>query len=235
MSGCVGGAALDDVRRANGGLWRWVILVARAVEPLLPADLGQPDFDLPWEPGLTWYFSGGPHSSFGPGSPWGALDFVPPDDNVGCYVSEASVTAVATGLVVRTGFGQVMLDLDQDGYEQTGWGVLFFHLQDETHALQGTIANRDTHLGRASCDGGSATGAHLHIARKYNGVWLTPRDVPFQLGDYEVQMGAREYEGALISPGGRAASLRLPSAGGQRRDPLAGAQRRHRHAVGAAL
>ncbi len=171
----------------------------RAVEPLIPADLQQPIFDLPWERGSTWYFSGGAHASFGSGTPWGAIDFVPPDDNVGCYVSEAAATAVDTGRVVRTGLGQVMLDLDQDGFEQTGWNILFFHLDDATHALSDTIARRGTYLGRPSCDGGSATGAHLHLARKYNGVWISPVDVPFQLGDYVLEAGGQEYSGVLLS------------------------------------
>ena len=189
---------------------------ARAVEPLIPADLQQPIFDLPWERGSTWYFSGGAHASFGSGTPWGAVDFVPPDDNVGCYVSAAAATAVDTGQVVRTGLGQVMLDLDQDGFEQTGWNVLFFHLDDATHALADTIASRGSYLGRPSCDGGSATGAHLHLARKYNGVWISPLDVPFQLGDYVLEVGEQEYSGVFLSPTLRreACDCRLPEING---------------------
>jgi hypothetical protein len=35
-----------------------------AIEPLLPAGLQQPTLQLPFEPGTTWSFTGGPHGGW---------------------------------------------------------------------------------------------------------------------------------------------------------------------------
>ena len=51
-----------------------------AIEPLIPADLKQPALQLPFEPGVSWSFTGGPHPGYGEGSAWAALDFAPPGE-----------------------------------------------------------------------------------------------------------------------------------------------------------
>ena len=51
-----------------------------AIEPLLPEDLRQPELQLPFQPGRSWSFTGGPHSAWGNTSAWAALDFAPPGD-----------------------------------------------------------------------------------------------------------------------------------------------------------
>ncbi len=170
-----------------------------AIEPLVPATLIQPELSLPWQGGETWFYSGGPHSSYGTGSPWGAVDFLPPGLLSGCATSENWVTSVAPGLVVRSRDGQLLLDLDRDGNEQTGWVILYLHVAAQDRPEAGTVLLTGDKVGHASCEGGSAQDAHVHIARKYNGVWLTANDplAPFVLGGYTLRSTGSEYNGLI--------------------------------------
>ncbi len=49
-----------------------------ADQPHLPGSLRQPEFALPFERKTTWAFTGGPHTGWGSGQPYAALDFAPP-------------------------------------------------------------------------------------------------------------------------------------------------------------
>src|SRR5690606_8939231 len=51
-----------------------------AVDPLVPANIQQPELTLPFPAGEVWFFTGGPHGGWGSGSAWAAIDFAPPDD-----------------------------------------------------------------------------------------------------------------------------------------------------------
>lgn len=172
---------------------------AKAVEPLIPDKLTQPELSLPWQGGETWFYSGGPHSSYGNGSPWGAVDFLPPGLLSGCAVSENWVTSVAPGLVVRSRDGQLLLDLDRDGNEQTGWVILYLHVAAQGRPEVGTILLTGDKVGHPSCEGGSAQDSHVHIARKYNGVWISADDplAPFVLGGYTLRSTGSEYNGLI--------------------------------------
>ena len=170
-----------------------------AYEPLLPPDLRQPPLHLPFEPGLTWYFTGGPHPGWGNGSAWAALDFAPGDVPPGCTVSGYWATAVADGVVVRSGRGVVVLDLDGDGWEGTGWTVVYLHLAALERVAAGTRVRAGDPLGHPSCEGGISTGTHVHLARKYNGVWIAAdQDLPFVLDGWTSQGTGRAYEGFLV-------------------------------------
>ena len=174
-----------------------------AIEPLIPPDLTQPDLILPWSQGETWYYVGGPHPAYGAGTPWAAIDFAPPDKNVGCYTSAHPVTAAAPGVVARTDFGLVEVDLDTpttpaDGDPTTGWTLIYLHLDDSTKVGLGFRIAPGGYIGYPSCDGGLAEGAHLHLARKYNGLWVSLADVPFVLGGWQVEPGLFEYDGFLL-------------------------------------
>lgn len=154
----------------------------QAVEPLLPPNLRQPDFVLPFSHGETWYFSAGPHGGWDrTASGWAAIDFAPPNppDSVlaaegKCYVSAYWATSVARGLVVRSGDGAVVVDLDMDGDERTGWTVLYLHIADQDRVPLGTVVEPGSHIGHPSCEGFFllSPGTHLHIARRYNGEWI---------------------------------------------------------------
>jgi hypothetical protein len=78
----------------------------------IPGSLVQPEFALPFEPGLEWALTGGPHTAWGQGEPLAALDFAPGAMKGGCTPTEEWATAVAPGVVTRSELGTVILDLD---------------------------------------------------------------------------------------------------------------------------
>ncbi|MBN1536718.1 MAG: LysM peptidoglycan-binding domain-containing protein, partial [Anaerolineales bacterium] len=90
------------------------------VQDHIPGSLQQPEFTLPFLAGASWAYTGGPHTGWGTGAPFAALDFAPPSVNPGCVWSDHWVTAIAPGVVARTDTGVVILDLDGDGDERTG-------------------------------------------------------------------------------------------------------------------
>lgn len=169
-----------------------------AIDPLVPADLFQPPMQLPFEAGVTWYFTGGPHGGWGDGSAWAALDFAPPGEALGCVQSDAWVTAVADGLIVRAENGAVLQDLDGDGLEQTGWVVLYMHVDSRDRVQVGTLLQAGQRIGHPSCEGGVSSGTHLHLARKYNGEWIPAASgLPFVLEGWVASGAGKEYDGYL--------------------------------------
>jgi len=168
-----------------------------AIEPLTPVDLSQPRMDLPFEPGAIWAFTGGPHAGWDSGSAWAAIDFAP-SDVMGCATSGQWVTAIADGFIVRADNGAVMEDLDGDGYEQTGWDVLYMHMAAQDRVGAGTYIYTGDYIGHPSCEGGIANAAHLHIVRKYNGEWIAADgSLPFRLGGWVSSGNGTEYDGYL--------------------------------------
>lgn len=171
---------------------------ALSVDPILPPDLIQPALILPFEPGVLWYYTGGPHGGWGTGSAWAALDFGPGDVDSGCVQSNDWVVASAPGLVVRSEEGAVVLDLDFDGNEQTNWVLFYMHIEARDRVPVGTRLNAGERIGHASCEGGVHTGTHVHISRRFNGEWI-PADGPTPLVlDGWIATGAPgEYDGYL--------------------------------------
>ncbi len=169
-----------------------------AYEPLLPRGLRQPVMQLPFEPGVEWSFTSGPHAAWGTGSAWGALDFAPPGDMLGCNSSDDWVVAVADGKIVRADNGAVVEDLDNDGKEQTGWSLLYMHIETRDRVERGTIVKAGDHIGHPSCEGGVSTGTHLHFARRYNGTWIAADGtVPFAMDGWISSGRGTEYDGEL--------------------------------------
>ena len=176
---------------------------ARTVEPLFPPGIVQPPFTLPFARGnWVWAFTGGPHGAWEHDGAYAALDFAPGSMVSGCVPSYAWATASSSGLVVRSGNGIVVLDLDGDGYEQTGWVLLYLHLSNTDRVKVGDWVDESDRLGHPSCEGGISTGTHLHIARKYNGEWI-PADgpLPFNLGGWVAHAGEAAYIGTLVRNG----------------------------------
>lgn len=172
-----------------------------AIEPLLPVGLSQPGMQLPFEPGVPWVFSGGPHGGWGDGSAWAALDFAPPD-MLGCNTGEEWIVAVADGLIVRSENGVVVQDLDNDGYEQTGWTVLYLHVAEQGRVRAGEPVKAGDRIGHPSCEGGFVTATHLHLARRYNGEWiLASGAIPFSLDGWVSASSGILYDGVLQRDG----------------------------------
>lgn len=169
------------------------------IEPHLPGSLTQPPMQLPYTNDARWGFTGGPHTGWGSLEPWAALDFAPPTAIRGCFISSVQTTAVADGLVVRDGGGLLMLDLDGDGDERTGWVVLYLHIAGEGRVPVGTYVEAGEMLGYPSCEGGRSTGTHIHIARKYNGEWMVADGmIPFVLSGWRALRGNKPYEGWMV-------------------------------------
>ena len=171
----------------------------RAVEygPLFPPDLTQPPFTFPFEVGVPWTFTSGPHPAWENQSALAALDFAPPLDENPCE-SKAWVVAIASGEIVRSETSFVVLDLDGDGFEQTGWVVLYQHIATKDRIQADTWVTAGNHIGHPSCEGGLATGANLHIARKYNGEWVSAGDpLPFILSGWTTHAGSQLRQGTL--------------------------------------
>jgi murein DD-endopeptidase MepM/ murein hydrolase activator NlpD len=174
----------------------------RTVEPLFPSNLAQPLLSLPFRSGEIWAFTGGPHLAWDAGSPFGALDFAPPGEALGCIESNALVIAVANGLVIRTGEGVVILDLDGDGNEGTGWVIVYMHVESRDRVLPGTYLHTGDTVGHPSCEGGVSSGTHVHLARKFNGVWIPAAgSVPFNLSGWVASGTGEEYVGTLTRNG----------------------------------
>jgi murein DD-endopeptidase MepM/ murein hydrolase activator NlpD len=182
---------------------------ADLVGSIFPPGLNQPELVLPFEPGAKWSFTGGPHNGWGQISPniygqshsiFSAIDFAPAAAKTGCVPTDSWVVASAPGLVVRSGEGIVMIDLDGDGYEQTGWNLLYLHLATKDRVPAGTYVETNDRIGHASCEGGVSTGTHLHFARKYNGEWVTADGpIPFVLSGWRVVAGTEPYKGQLVN------------------------------------
>lgn len=170
------------------------------VQPIIPGSLTQPTFTLPFAKNEAWAFTGAPHSGWGVGAPLAAMDFAPPATHGGCVATTSLDLAIASGEIVRTiGPGVVVLDLDADGDERTGWDIFYMHVADDNaKARVGTLVKTGDPLGHPSCNGGEATGTHLHIARKYNGQWI-PADsaIPFVMDGWVPHNGADAYVGTL--------------------------------------
>lgn len=173
-----------------------------AVDPVLPTKLSQPKLQLPFITGEIWSFTGGPHSGWGDGTGWAALDFAPPGEPTGCAPSAAWVVAMADGVIVRSERGLVIQDLDNDGKEQTGWSILYAHIATKDRVNTGKMVRAGEHIGHPSCEGGLSDGTHVHIARRYNGEWIAADgSLPFNLDGWISEGAGVEYDGFLKRKG----------------------------------
>jgi murein DD-endopeptidase MepM/ murein hydrolase activator NlpD len=167
-------------------------------EPFIDVSLQQPPLALPFPAGEVWAYTGGPHTGWGKGDPYAGIDFAPGTADTGCYPTEKYATAIADGVVVRVQPGVVVLDLNGDGDERTGWVILYLHVATEGRVPLGAVLKTGDRVGHPSCEGGTSTGTHIHIARKYNGEWI-PADgaIPFNLEGWIAHNGAAPYLGTL--------------------------------------
>ena len=169
------------------------------VKPLLPKNLQQPVLQLPLEAGKLWYFTGGPHAGWVDGSPWAAVDFAPADMAGSCWTSQYWNIAAAPGEIISADNGRIVQDLDGDGFQGTGWALLYMHIADEERAEVGAKLKTGDHVGHPSCQGGAAETSHIHFARLYNGQWIPAGDakIPMVLAGWKFAADAQEYDGSM--------------------------------------
>ena len=171
---------------------------AAAVEPYLTPNTQQPPLALPFAVGERWSLTGGPHITWQTGTPRGALDFAPVTGEPACAVSASWVTAAAPGLVIRSTRSVVALDLDGDGDEGTGWVLIYQHIAEKERVAANTFLGQDERVGHPSCEGGQASGTHVHFARKFNGEWIGVEEpLPMILSGWRAYTGTGRYEGTL--------------------------------------
>jgi LasA protease len=173
---------------------------ADSVGPIFPPGIDQPEMSLPFEIRAVWAFTGGPHSAWEHEGPLAAIDFAPASAETGCLPSDKWIVSSAPGLVVRSGLGVVVVDMDGDGSEQTGWNILYLHVAAKDRVAKGEWVEQDGRIGHPSCEGGKSTGTHLHFARKYNGEWITADGpLPFVLSGWTVYAGEKPYQGKMVN------------------------------------
>lgn len=168
--------------------------------PHIPGSLRQPELRFPFRAGSAWAYTGGPHTGWGTGQPFAAVDFAPASDTSGCFTvsGDQYVIAMADGLVVRSDIDGVILDLDKDGDERTGWTLYYLHLATRNRVGVGTELKAGDPVGYPSCEGGSSTGTHVHVARKYNGEWiLADGPLAFNFEGWVAHSGGDAYKGTL--------------------------------------
>jgi murein DD-endopeptidase MepM/ murein hydrolase activator NlpD len=167
--------------------------------PIFPPGISQPDISLPFEVHAAWAFTGGPHAAWEHDGAMAAVDFAPGSSETGCLPNDGWIVAASPGLVVRSGNGVVIVDMDGDGSEQTGWNILYLHVASNGRVAKGEWVEQDDRIGHPSCEGGTSTGTHVHLARKYNGEWvIADGPIPFVLSGWTVYAGEKPYEGKLV-------------------------------------
>ena len=167
---------------------------------ILPGSLQQPALRFPFLPGRVWAYTGGPHTGWGTGEPFAAVDFAPGSDTSGCVnvPIEEHAVAMADGLIVRADIDGVVIDLDKDGDERTGWTLYYLHLATNARIHVGREVKAGDPVGYPSCEGGRVTGTHVHVARKYNGEWiLADGPIAFNLEGWIAHNGSQPYRGTL--------------------------------------
>jgi hypothetical protein len=76
------------------------------------------------------------------------------------------------------------------------------HVETRDRVQPGTFLKAGEHVGHPSCEGGISTGTHLHIARKFNGEWLSALGpTPFNLSGWISAGTGEEYVGSLSRNG----------------------------------
>lgn len=215
-----GTAAIQNVLSKTASWDDWKPLVAKSgylaayeklfgdpaqyeVKPLIPRNLKQPVLRLPLEDGKQWFLTGGPHAGWIDGSPWAAVDFAPADQAGSCWQSLYWTVAAAPGVVTASENGRVVLDLDGDGFQGTGWALLYMHQATEERVDVGTKLTKNARIGHPSCEGGAAQTSHLHFARLFNGQWIPAGDqkIPLVLSGWTFSGSSQEYDGAMTRAG----------------------------------
>ncbi len=176
--------------------------------------------ELPFAPGEMWFYVSGPRTATGPHGPLAAVEFAPPPANSSdCGPSPAWVLAAAAGQVVRSDDRQLVIDLDGDGFEGSGWVHIYRHLSPIERLTQGKRVRKGDPIGHPSCEGSSGPPARVGFARRYNGEWIAAADPkhPLLLGGWLAVPGQGPGEGYLIharAPSLTASNDKNPAANG---------------------
>ena len=79
-----------------------------------------------------------------------------------------------------------------------GWVVFYLHVGSNNRVAAGTMLETGDHIGHPSCEGGTSTGTHVHVARKYNGEWIVADSaLPFVMEGWITHSWGEPYLGTL--------------------------------------
>lgn len=73
------------------------------------------------------------------------------------------------------------------------------HIAKEEMVTVGKKVRLDDQIGHPSCQGGAATGTHVHISRKYKGEWIGAGEpFPFILSGWLAIPGQQVFKSSLV-------------------------------------
>ena len=132
-----------------------------------------PPLALPFAFGSRWYAIAGPTAPRGAGPPAEISFAPPPAEATGCFGSVEAVTAPITAIVRWSESYGALLDpnLDNDGWEGTGWSLVLRHLSPADRIPAGNLVRVGEPLGFPYCEeGGGQT--RVSLALRYDGAWV---------------------------------------------------------------
>lgn len=175
----------------------------QTTETMPPSPLRSP-LKLPFSDGAIWYLVEGPASPRGAGAARASIGLAPPPAQAGgCLPSFEPVLAIADGRIIRSEDRGVVLDLDTDDFEGSGWTFVYRHLLPQGRVPAGTRVSAGDPLGFPTCADGEATLTQVRIARKYHGEWVPADrpDAPWVMGGWSIAPGAIPGQGSMTLPG----------------------------------
>jgi hypothetical protein len=93
----------------------------------------------------------------------------------------------------------VVIALEDEQMMKTGWQLFYMHIAKQDSIPQGTRVRLDDPIGHPSCEGGLATGTHVHFARKYKGEWIGAGDpLPLVLSGWTALPGEKQFQTSLV-------------------------------------
>ena len=76
------------------------------------------------------------------------------------------------------------------------------HVAAADRVAAGTVVKAGDRIGHPSCEGGVSNGTHLHLARRYNGVWIAADgSLPFVMDGWSSAGDGSQYNGTLTRGG----------------------------------
>jgi len=76
---------------------------------------------------------------------------------------------------------------------------LYMHVAEKDRVALGTQVKTNDQLGHPSCEGGAASGTHVHIARMFRGEWIGAGDpFPYILSGWLAVPGKTAYQSTLV-------------------------------------
>jgi len=180
-----------------------------------PAELPPEDlFQLPFPLDASWRFSG-VHSwaggDYGPDR--SSMDFSTPWDTFPDFPYKNTVAAAGGSALIRTPYSGRLpcwVEIDHGG----GWMTSYYHLRNigSTSGPIGTFSRNQLigAIGTETCNGGSATGAHVHFTLWYNGALFDLEEVKLSgwtvhvdwdaIGNETYNSGYIERDGVMLTP-----------------------------------